>query len=133
MCNIVYAGQLFIARAMVVSRMNSSRHYYHALASDRAMMLDRYMCKPSFLRPNLHQYDVVDSPVRAAYRACNSLARPCWLIAPRPAHLSAPAANSDVIDFSFTVVIVNSAVDNFWPNISGEIHPVYFYITYCFL
>ena len=49
---------------------------------------------------------------------------------PRPAHLSAPAADSAVIDFSFTVMIINSAVDNFWPDISGEINPVNFYILY---
>ena len=44
-----------------------------------------------------------------------------------------PAAHSLVIDFSFTMVIINSVVDNFWPDILGEIHPVYFYITYYFL
>ena len=126
-CNIVYAVQLFIARAMVVSWMYSSRHHYQALASDRAMMLDEYMCKPPSLRPNLHQHDVVDFPVHAAYRACECLARPRWLTTPRPAHLSAPTADSVMINFSFTVMIINSAVDNFWPNISGEIHPVYFY------
>lgn len=81
---------------------------------------------------SLHQYDVIDSPVRTAYRACDCLTRPRWLITPRPAHLSAPAADSGVIDFSDTVVIINFAVDNFWPDISGEIHSVYFYITYCF-
>ena len=47
-----------------------------------------------------------------------------------PAHLSAPAADSAVIGFSFTVMIINSAVDNFWPDISGEINPVNFYILY---
>ena len=37
-------------------------------------------------------------------------------------------ADSVVINFNVTVVIINSAVDNFWLNISGEIYPVYFYI-----
>jgi len=49
----------------------------------------------------------------------------------------APAYNatigSPVINFSFTAVIINSAVDNYWPDVSGEIHPICFYITYCFL
>ena len=35
-----------------------------------------------------------------------------------------------MIGFSFTVMIINSAVDNFWPDISGEINPVNFYILY---
>ena len=108
--------------------MYSSRHHYHALASDHAMMLDEYMNKPSFLRPNLHQNDVVDSPVRA----CDCLVRSRRLTMPRPAHLFSPTADSAVIDFSFTMVIINSAVDDFWFNISSEIHPVYFYITYYF-
>ena len=38
------------------------------------------------------------------------LARPHRLTTPRPTHLSAPAAGSAVIDFSFTMVIINSAV-----------------------
>ena len=55
-----------------------------------------------------------------------------WLI--RPSALAYNAtAGSPMIDFSFTMVIINSVVDNFWPDILGEIHPVYFYITYCFL
>ena len=41
---------------------------------------------------------------------------------PRLTNLSAPIADSPVIDSSVTVVIINSAADNFWPNISGEIH-----------
>ena len=82
--------QLFIAKAMAVSWMYSSCHCYHALASDCAMTLDEHMCKPPFLQPNLHQHDAVDSPVHAAYRACDWLARPCWLTMPRPVHLSVP-------------------------------------------
>ena len=35
-----------------------------------------------------------------------------------------------VIDFSFTVVMVNPAVDINWPDISGEINPVNFSILY---
>ena len=45
----------------------------------------------------------------------------------------AAAADLAMIDFSFTMVIINPAVDINWPNISGEIHLVYFYIIYCFL
>ena len=43
------------------------------------------------------------------------------------------AADSAMIDFSFMMVIINIVVDVNWPDISGEIHPVYFYIIYCFL
>ena len=53
-----------------------------------------------------------------------------WLITSWPVHLSAFVTNSVVIDFSFTVMMINSAVNKFWPNISGAIHPVYFYILY---
>ena len=48
---------------------------------------------------------------------------------PRPAHLSAPATDSAVIDFSFTVVIINSVVE-----ISGLTYQVksiqYIFILY---
>ena len=36
------------------------------------------------------------------------------------------AADSAMIDFSFTTVIINSTVDNPWHDISGEPHPIYF-------
>ena len=70
------------------------------------------------------------SCVRAGLQRGGQLARPHRLTTPRPAHLSAPVADSAVIDFSFTVMIINSAVDNFWLDISGEINPVNFYILY---
>ena len=37
----------------------------------------------------------------------------------RLTHLSAFAVDSLVIGFNFTIVIINSAADNFQPNISG--------------
>ena len=43
------------------------RHQYHPIkipASNHAMTLNVHMGKPPFLRPNLHQHDMVDSPVR---------------------------------------------------------------------
>ena len=39
---------------------------------------------------SLHQHDVVDSPIRAAYRPGDRFARPDRLTTPRPAHLSVP-------------------------------------------
>ena len=41
---------------------------------------------------------------------------------PRPTHLSTPTADLAVIDFSITMVIINSAADNFRPSISRDIH-----------
>ena len=52
---------------------------------------------------------------------------------PQPTHLSISVADSLVIGFNLAAVIINSAVDNYWPDVSGEIHPICFYITYCFL
>ena len=65
-----------------------------------------------------------DLPVRPRGR----LSRSHWFIVSRSTHLSAPTVDPAVIDFSFTMVIIHSEVDNFWFNISGEIRPVYFYI-----
>ena len=48
----------------------------------------------------------INSPVRSRGR----FTRSHRLTTPRPTHLSAPAADSAMIDFSFTMVIVNSAV-----------------------
>ena len=44
----------------------------------------------------------------------------------------AAATDSAMSDFSFTMVIINPAVDINWPNISGEIHPVYFILYIAF-
>ena len=75
----------------------------------------------------------VDSRVRAGLQRGGQLARPHRFTKPQPTHLSTSVADSLVIGFNFTIVIINSAADKFWLNISGEIHPVYFYIIYCFL
>ena len=49
-CNIVYAGQLLTAKAMVVSWMYNSRHHYKALVYYHAIKIDEYMCKTPFCR-----------------------------------------------------------------------------------
>ena len=72
-------------------------------------MLDGYMCKST---PRYIKHDEVDSPVRAVYRTYDWLAPPNRFTTPRMAHLSAPAADSPMIDFSFIMVVINSAVDN---------------------
>ena len=41
-------------------------------------------------------------------------------------------ADSVVINFSCTMVIINSTVDNPWHDISGEIHPIYFILYIAF-
>ena len=58
---------------------------------DDCSMQERWSC----YKPNLHQHDVVDSPVRMAYRACDWLVHPRWLATQQPAHPS----DLDVIDF----------------------------------
>ena len=79
-----------------------------ALALVRAVLLDEYVRR---LPPPLHQHDAGDTPVRTVYNAAADSPRSHRLTTPRPVHSSAPAADSPV-------VIINSAVDNFWPNIS---------------
>ena len=39
-------------------------------------------------------------------------------------------AGSPVINFSFTTVIINSVMDNYWPNASGDIHPSLFLLSH---
>ena len=62
--------------------------------------------------------------------------RPSGLLLLRLTRPTAPAydatAGSPVINFSFTAVIINSAVDNYWPDASGDIHPVYFILYIAF-
>ena len=43
-----------------------------------------------------------------------------------PGRYNAPADDSPEIDLSFTEVVINYEVDKYRPDISGEIHPVYF-------
>ena len=43
-----------------------------------------------------------------------------------PGRYNAPADDSPEIDLNFIEVVINSAVDNYRSDISGEIHPVYF-------
>jgi hypothetical protein len=61
------------------------------------------------------------SRVRTGLQRGGQLARPHWFTMPRPTHLSTSVADSLVIGFNFTIVIINSSADNFWLNISGEI------------
>ena len=113
------------------------RHYTvgmeHALATfcsdvfvrptlpDERTSASRRPCGPVYITsPICAAYCACDySPICVAYRPCDCLACPCSLTMPRPTHLSALATDSAVIDFSFTMVIINFVVDIFWPNISG--------------
>ena len=80
-----------------------------------------------FLHVILPDERTAGSCIRTGLQRGRQLAHPHRFTTSRPIHLFAPTADSAVTDFSFTGVIINSAVDNFWPDISGEIHPVYFY------
>ena len=86
-----------------------------------------------FLRVTLPDEHTTGSRIRTGLQCGGQIARPHRPIISRLTHLSAPTADSPMIYFRFTMVIINSVVDNYWPVVSGEIHPVYFYIIYCFL
>ena len=68
-CNIVYAGQLFTAKAMVVSWMYNSRHHYNVLVSYHAIKIDEYMCKPPFCRPVYINMMWLNRPSAPVYNA----------------------------------------------------------------
>ena len=86
-----------------------------------------------FLRVTLPDERTAGSRMRTDLPRGGQLARLHRPIISRLTHLSALTADSPIIYFHFTMVIINSAVDNYWPDVSGEIHPVYFYVMYCFL
>jgi len=83
-----------------------------------------------------------DSHICAGLQGDGRLTRPPpWptrrlsgLLLLRLTRLTAPAidatAGSPVINFSFTAVIINSAVDNYWPDASGDIHPSLFLLSH---
>ena len=120
-CCILCAGELSITKWYYAAEMEARQHL---LA--QVVVVTQRTPAPA--------YNVVAvSRGRIGLQRRGRLSCPHRFKTPRPTDLSTPAANSDVIDFSFTMVIINSTVDNFWPDISGEVHPVYFYITYCFL
>ena len=73
-----------------------------------------------FLRVTLPDERTAGSRIRTGLQGGGQLARPHRPIISRLTHLSVPTADSGVIDFSFTGVIINSAVDNFWSIISGR-------------
>ena len=56
-------------------------------------------------------YGVAVSHGHAGLQQGGQLARPHRLTTPRSTHLSAPVADSLVIEFNFTAVIINSATD----------------------
>ena len=60
--------------------------------------------------------------------------RPSGLLLLRLTRPTAPAydatAGSPVSNFIFTAVIINSAVDNYWPDASGDIHPSLFLLSH---
>src|SRR4051812_26849835 len=70
------------------------------------------------VRPGLHQLagtaPVIDSRVRTGLQHGGQPARPHRFTTPRPIHPFAHMDDSSVIDFSFTGVIINSAVGIFW-------------------
>ena len=70
------------------------------------------------------------SRVRAGLQRGGQFARPHRFTTPRPDHPSAHLADSAVINFSITVVIINSMADNFWPNTSGDIHLKYILLVH---
>ena len=78
------------------------------------LVCPRRLTTPRTTRPSTL---VAGSCVRASLQHGGQLARPHRFKTPRPSHLSAPTVDPPVIDVSFTVVIINSAVDNFWHDI----------------
>ena len=127
----------FVRRTIVVYTMGTE----HVLATLRSVFVraslpSKWTHKPPPLRPELLQLTgtipVIYSSVRAALQRHGWLARPpSW-----PIHVSTlvynAVADSVVINFSFTMVIINSTVDNPWHDISGEIHPIYFILHIAF-
>ena len=101
-----------------------------------------WLCRAVFtdLRVTV-QFAVTRRPTRPSAPHCSTtndsparprdwFTRPHRLTTSRPAHLSAPAAESAMIDLSFTMMIINSAVDNYWPDASGDIHPSLFLLSH---
>ena len=102
-------------KCIVIPRTWSACQHSFAVAFFRAMLLDGYTCKsppPAVRFTSVH--------------ACGRLIVRAGLQTSQPTHPSAPvyhaAAGSPVINFSFTAVIINSAMDNYWPDASGDIH-----------
>ena len=90
---MVFFGRIIIHYRGVV---RSVHQIIFALALVRTVLLDGYECKSW---PLLHQHNAIDSPVHSILNRHDRLA---------------------VMAFNFTVVIINSTVDNFWANISGR-------------
>ena len=66
-----------------------------------------------FLRVTLPDERTAGSHICTSLQCGGQLARPHRPIISRLTHLSAPTADSPMINFRFTIVIINSAVDNF--------------------
>ena len=90
-------------------------------------------------RPSAPPYNTTDdSPVRHGHRFMRPRRLTTWRTtcsaAPAynagPTHLSAPTVNSAVINFSITVVTINSTADNFRPSTSGDIHLKYILLAH---
>ena len=73
-------------------------------------------------RPTRPSALAAGSRVHAGLQRGEQFARPHRLITLRVTHPFAPTGDSSVVDFSFTVVTINSTADNFRPNISGDIY-----------
>ena len=103
--------------------------FVHATLLDRHACVDRHppqsglhQCAGRLARPHHLTTPRTTRPsalatgscVRASLQRGGQLARPHRFTTPRPVHPSARMADSSMIDVSFTVVIINSAVDIFW-------------------
>ena len=123
---ITWVLHIFICRTIIrhnigVTPCIWSAHWRHyILAFDHSALLNgraQTACGPVYIntRPVLHLRRFItpagDSPSALVYNA---------------------VANSAVIKFSFTMVIINSTVDNPWHDTSGEIHPIYFILYIAF-
>ena len=91
-------------------------------------------------RPSAPPYNTTDespsalaagSCVHAGLRRGEQFARPHRRTTLRPTHPFAPSGDSSMVDFSFTMVTINSMTDNFRPNISGDIY-LSLFLTHCF-
>ena len=93
------------------------------------MCARRRPCGPDYF-DSLGPHPRLTRPSVPVYNTGEDFPRPHRLTTPRPIHLSTRRADSPMIDFSFTMVIIDSTVDIFWPNISGIIISLSYWITH---
>ena len=123
-CNIVYAGQLFMTKSDIIpQRWRHTNIFWHRWSSLLNGLPHRLTTCGHLLRPRrltMPWPSLATAPVYNALAVLydhtglqqgGQLARPHRLTTPRPTHLSAPVADSPVVEFNFTAVIINSATD----------------------